>query len=130
MRVDGLDDRKIYELERYLEVAFNETMIELDKAFTKSIIDSKWGWPRGISPRDIVDTGALERSQNLDNTSKRFVVSFSWQTDYAPQVHEGTVTKTGLVLPPRRWTEDAMNVFNIRTYFAEMFQRFTGLRSM
>jgi NADPH-dependent ferric siderophore reductase len=71
---------------------------------TEAIEDERYDWPRGESPRDIVDTHALADSQHVDRVGS--VARFSWgdgQVDYAIAVHEGEDSK-----PARRWTREAI----------------------
>lgn len=91
---------------------------ELNKQLQLAITSEIWTWPRSPSPRDIVDTGALKKSQQMRKNGRRGVL-YSWSVGYAQFVHDGVVLRNGTVLPARPWTKVALEkadlprVFNI-----------------
>jgi hypothetical protein len=85
-------------------IAWSETVDQIDQAMTDAIEDPRYYWPRGESPRDIVDTHALADSQHVDRVGD--TAQLSWgdsQVDYAIIVHEGDGS-----YPARRWTREAI----------------------
>lgn len=124
----GLTPQDQARIHQELEKAFHETMEILGRQFIASITSSKWQWPSGDSPRDIVDKGRLRDSQEIVYTN--FGTTFVWNVGYAAAVHEGVVFKNGTTLPPRRWTEDAMNTMNIQIVFSTLFQLYSGLEKI
>jgi hypothetical protein len=87
-----------------IELAWESTALAVDDAMLESIVDARYTWPRGESPRDIVDTGALAESQSV--TLAGDTISCEWgnsQVDYAIDVHEGNDFN-----PARRWTREAI----------------------
>lgn len=89
--------------------AFQEVAKEVNEAFQKAISTSAWEWPNPPSPRDIVDTGRLLRS----NTGPRFTsgygssapsVSFEWTAPYASALYAG-FRVGGKTYPGRPWCD-------------------------
>jgi hypothetical protein len=95
-------------LSAQLQAAKTEAVRELsrwlDQRFTEELTTSKWSYPTPPQVRDIVDSGRLQASQtrtvNADGS-----VTFTWPVPYAPQVHEGGVSTTGMRFPGRPWTK-------------------------
>lgn len=87
--------------------------------FTQAISSNIWSWPRPPSPRDIVDTGALRRSQRggmLPPDSAGYAYAHSWgdaDVDYALQVHEGFDG-----MPGRPWTREVIKQGHLLRDFA------------
>lgn len=104
-------------IEEELAQAFNSAMFALGVKFTEEISTNKWEWIKPPSPRDIVDTGRLRASQSLEFESPTQAL-FNWSTDYAVYVHEGVQFRNGTRTPPRRWTESALNDFDIEQAIA------------
>lgn len=88
--------------------ATDAVVAEMDRRFTAAISADNWDWPRGQSPRDIVDTGALRASQQYTKHSDG-TYRFSWNVPYAAQVHEGGTFFDGSEMPGRPWTRRAIN---------------------
>ena len=87
-----------------IDLAMESTADAVDDAMLESIVDARYTWPRGESPRDIVDTGALGESQSV--VLNGYTIEMSWgdgTVDYAIDVHEGEGSK-----PARRWTREAI----------------------
>ena len=99
-------------IEEELTRAFKSAMFALGVKFTEEISSNTWQWINPPSPRDIVDTGRLRASQSLEFESPTEAV-FGWATDYAVYVHEGVQFRNGTRTPPRRWTESALNNFDL-----------------
>jgi hypothetical protein len=112
-----------------IALAYEATSLEVDNAMLESIIDTRYSWPRGESPRDIVDTGALGESQSVQLNGD--TINMSWNVDYATLVHEGVDNK-----PARRWTREAISgdesaplewqnpraILNVPAYFTDKFK--------
>jgi len=96
--------------------AWGRFSAHVDSELTRHITEPKWDWPRGESPRDIVDTGDLRASQTmaLDPRPGVMVTKYRWSTPYAPAVHDGAVYKaTGAegnprTMPARPWTRELL----------------------
>jgi hypothetical protein len=110
---------------RFVIVAFNVGAIHqaLDGAFVASadvlegqfklaITSSVWSWPRVTrrqngqivgSPRNIVDRGALLRSQSRKQDGPKKII-FEWAVAYAFTAHSGGGTRRG-TMPARPWTK-------------------------
>jgi hypothetical protein len=95
-------------LDRQIGTAWKGTTQVMGREFRKAIVEPTWNWPRGESPRDIVDTGALRNSQQMRVVS-RFAVQYSWTTPYAQLVHNGARLRSGTFLPARPWTQLALS---------------------
>jgi hypothetical protein len=86
----------------------------VDSELTRHITEPKWPWPRGESPRDIVDSNDLRNSQTMaiDPRPGVMVTKYQWGVGYAPAVHDGAVFKAtgadGLprTMPGRPWTRE------------------------
>jgi hypothetical protein len=85
--------------------AFADTALIVGGEFTKAITDPVYPWPRGESPRDVVDTGRLRSSQRLEISG--LTATYSWPVEYSLIAHSGAVLRNGTVLPPRPWTARA-----------------------
>jgi hypothetical protein len=103
-----------------LENQINESFAEIVDQFTEEQIDQiksdKWEWPRETirhngqtvgSPRDIIDTGELINSLEVEDISNTEVV-YHYPVKYAINVHEGIVLASGVELPARPWVDDAV----------------------
>ncbi len=129
--------------------AWQDTADEIDTANTQALQSVRYNWPRTTvrqngdtagSPRDIIDTGKLIGSQNLDRLDSD-TFELSWGADYAAEVHEGKTLKSGVNLPARRWTKEAIRgddtadpewqnpqaILNVPTHFATEFSRISGI---
>jgi hypothetical protein len=79
--------------------------------FTQAITDPVYQWPRGDSPRDIVDTGELRNSQRQDPPvfgAKSVTFRYAWTAPHAIAVHNGARFRNGTELPARPWTQRAL----------------------
>jgi hypothetical protein len=75
--------------------AWERFSAHVDSELTRHITEPKWYWPRGESPRDIVDTGDLRKSQEMAINPRPGVMEtkYRWTVPYAPAVHDGAVFK-------------------------------------
>lgn len=91
-----------------LKPAWDRSNEVLGRDFQKEITSNKWNWPRGDSPRDIVDTGQLRDSYapqaGMDGDA--LIYNHAWPTEYAMAVHEGAKFTDGRTMPGRPWTEE------------------------
>lgn len=87
--------------------ATDAVVAEMDRRFTDAISADVWKWPRGESPRDIVDTGALRASQTYEKQADG-QYQFRWSVPYAAQVHEGGTFFDGSPMPARPWTRKVL----------------------
>jgi len=86
----------------------------VDSELTRHITEPKWDWPRGESPRDIVDTGDLRTSQEMviDERPGALLTKYRWTAPYAATVHDGAVFKATdaegnpRTMPARPWTRE------------------------
>ena len=106
--------------------AFAKTTEELADTCQNAIEADIYDWDRATlrsngqvvtSPRDIVDTGQLLNSLEVETGAKTSVMT--WNVDYAVQVHEGYTTRAGNEKPARPWTQVALNEINLEKVFAE-----------
>jgi hypothetical protein len=96
--------------------AWERFSAHVDSELTRHITEPKWDWPRGESPRDIVDTGDLRASQTMaiDSRPGVMVTKFRWTAPYAPAVHDGAVFKATdaegnpRTMPARPWTRELL----------------------
>jgi hypothetical protein len=96
--------------------AWERFSAHVDSELTRHITEPKWNWPRGESPRDIVDTGDLRASQTMtiDPRPGVMVTKYRWSAPYAPAVHDGAVFKATnaegnpKTLTARPWTRELL----------------------
>jgi hypothetical protein len=72
----------------------------VDSELTRHITEPKWDWPRGESPRDIVDRGDLRASQQMEiqeiapgSPLSVLITKFRYMAPQAAAVHDGAVFK-------------------------------------
>tara|TARA_B100001057_G_scaffold322397_1_gene322629 strand:+ start:414 stop:836 length:423 start_codon:yes stop_codon:yes gene_type:complete len=118
-------------MKRAAGIALYEVVPVLDRQFTVEIQTVQWQWPRKTkrengqtvsSPRDIVDTGDLMRSQQnqkIDN----FTWRWTWDVEYSKIVHNGAVLKQGGNYPARPWTKTAERVVKPRDLLDDIIRR-------
>jgi hypothetical protein len=110
-----------------LEETWRDFTAYVARRFTDEIRAEKWEWPRDPSPRDIKDTGDLQRSLDIDIKQGQLLSEFTWKAPYAPYVHDGAVFKrpgadgNPITMPPRPWTRPVLRD-------AETLQRYFRLR--
>ena len=116
-----INERAIAQVKEKLYQGLEETAFILGRQFTQEITDSQWYWPRGESPRDIVDTGRLRAALQIIKYKESHKVRLSYPVEYAAAVHEGAVYRTGAVMPARPWTRVALAKLDL----AEIMQMVT-----
>lgn len=94
--------------------SFKATALLLSREFVM-VISDPGAFPE-FPGQDIVDTGALRRSQQLSFAGPTTAL-YQWPVDYALYVHEGYTRQNGTVVPPRRWTTLALNRFDFDKKF-------------
>jgi hypothetical protein len=118
-------------LESILIDAGEVVVSELDTAFSQKIASKEWPWPNPTkrrngqtvtSPRDIIDTGALDGSQQLTRP-KRGTWIWLWTAPYALIVHEGATLRNGGEYPARPWTKAAVREYQPFKKFAQEVKR-------
>jgi len=112
-------------VDQALNEAFKEAMFLLGQEFTKAITDNVWDWPNPPSPRNIIDTGRLRSSQQV-NFQEEGVATFSWPVDYAIYVHQGYTMRDGSTFPGRPWTTKALETFDVSATISTILQRKLG----
>jgi hypothetical protein len=92
----------------------------------QSIVNPLYPWPRGRSPRPILDTGALRDSQTQGDVqgdaSSSLSITWDWPVHYAGYVHNGVVLRNGSIMPPRKWTEKAIEMKSPVLIFEELLR--------
>ena len=118
-------------MKRAAGLALKEIVPVLDRQFTEEIQTVEWGWPGTTkrkngntvsSPRDIIDTGDLMRSQQnqkIDN----FTWRWTWDVEYSKIVHNGAVLKQGGNYPARPWTQTALRVVKPGEFVSDIIRR-------
>jgi hypothetical protein len=102
--------------------AFRDTVLVLEIELVKAITEPVYPWPRGDSPRDIVDTGKLRASQRF--TVSGMTANWVWPVEYALIVHDGAKLNNGTILPPRPWTERALKARPPDQVFEQLLKRY------
>jgi hypothetical protein len=103
-------------LREVVQEAWGRFSAHVDSELTRHITEPKWDWPRGESPRDIVDTGDLRASQTMaiDPRPGVMVTKYRWSAPYAPSVHDGAVFKATdaegnpRTMTARPWTREVI----------------------
>lgn len=91
-------------------------------AANTEIISEPGAFPDYNNPgADIVDTGRLRASQRFEYESD-VKAKFSWNTAYAPYVHEGYVRGDGTVVRGRPWTEEAIDRLEPEETFRKLYE--------
>ncbi len=106
-------------LDRRIKTAWKDTTQIMGGEFTKGITDPIYNWPRGESPRDIVDTGRLRSSQRVSRISD-LTTNYTWAVDYALAAHNGAKLRNGTFLPARPWTRTAFSRRNPIDVFSRL----------
>lgn len=103
----------------------------LDSAFAEKISSPDYQWPGPTrrsdgrvvnSPRDIIDTGAFDSSQQLTRPA-RGVWLWLWAVPYALVIHEGATLRNGGEYPARPWTKRAVADYQPAEKFAQEVRR-------
>jgi hypothetical protein len=99
--------------------AFRESCFLLGRSFTE-VISDPGAFPEH-SGRDIVDTGALRASQNLQFRSDTEAV-FSWPVEYAYYQHEGYTLRNGEEWAGRPWTQEGIQRLNLEDTYNKLLE--------
>ena len=91
--------------------SFRATALLLSREFTM-VISDPGAFPE-FPGQDIVDTGALRRSQQVGFPSPTTAL-YQWPVEYALYVHEGYTRQNGTVVPARRWTQEGLRRFDFQ----------------
>lgn len=94
--------------DQQVKTAWRGTTQIMGGQFTKAITSPTYNWPRGESPRDVVDTGRLRASQRVTRISD-YATNYSYPVEYALAVHNGARLRNGTFLPARPWTQVAFS---------------------
>jgi hypothetical protein len=105
-----------------IEDGFREAAKQLNDAIYDAIDAPIYDWPRGESPRDIVDTRELQNKQRYEEIGYA-EYGWSWDVPYVLPVFTGYVTRSGSVMPARNPVEAAMQRGNFSTVIAESIGR-------
>ena len=98
--------------------AFVEYTRVLYNKFGDEFQDEKWQWPgdtirkngkRAGVIRDIVDTGELMNSQQLQYKYGKTTAVFSWTAPHAGFVLSGFITSKGNEYPARNWIKSGIS---------------------
>lgn len=118
-------------MKRAAGLALKAIVPVLDRQFTEEIQTVEWGWPGETkrkngstvnSPRDIIDTGDLMRSQQNQKINN-FTWRFTWDVEYSTLVHNGAVLKNGGNYPARPWTQTAVRVIKPDDFLSDIIRR-------
>jgi len=101
-------------LREVVSEAWGRFSAHVDSELTRHITEPKWDWPRGESPRDIVDIGDLRASQKMEIDPRPgvLITKYRYGARHAAPVHDGAVFKAkgadGLprTMPGRPWTRE------------------------
>jgi len=113
-------------LEQIMLAAGEQVALGLDTAFADKLSSREYDWPGQTvrsdgsvvsSPRDIIDTGALDSSQQLLRSRGEWL--WLWTAPHALIVHEGATLRNGGEYPARRWTRRAVIAYKPLVKFAE-----------
>lgn len=133
-----LNQQALTRVTNQVNAAFVATVQEFASTCQEHIVDERWEWPRGQSPRDIVDTGRLRDSQTqpfYQSIPKGLQATIRWDPinpntgeSYAYKVYAGEVVN-GLVLPGRPWVDSALEEMGGQGFgvvFEQEAKRFVG----
>lgn len=104
-------------LREVVKEAWERFSAHVDSELTRHITEPKWNWPRGESPRDIVDTNDLRDSQRMEIDPRPGVMLTKYRYEgvgYAPAVHDGAVFKATdadgnpRTMTARPWTRELL----------------------
>jgi hypothetical protein len=102
-------------LERIVENAFLDIVEEFEQLQINELEAEKWQWTNITkrkngsivgSPRDIVDTGELRDSLEIETITPTEVV-YHYPVDHAIIVHQGATLNTGTRILARPWVDEA-----------------------
>lgn len=125
-----IDKQKI---DKAISKAWDNTVDRMSQAMDDAIASDTYQYPRTTkrrnksvvsSPRDIVDLGNLYDSKTVARSSDGNAAEFSWETPYSMAIHEGHTTKSGTEIPPRSWTEKAIEETNPQEVFEVQLRQY------
>lgn len=125
-----IDKQKI---DKAISKAWDNTVDRMSQAMDDAIASETYQYPRTTkrrnksivtSPRDIIDLGNLYDSKEVARSSDGNAVEFSWNVSYAAALHEGYTTKSGASVPPRMWTEKAIEETNPQEVFEVQLRQY------
>jgi hypothetical protein len=99
--------------------AWLDTSRVMGKEFQAVITEPIHPWPRGESPRDIVDTGALRDSQIMALITP-YETKYLYPVDYSGYVQDGTSR-----MPGRNWGQIALARKPLLDVFAESMRAYS-----
>jgi len=132
-----MDSLNFSKLDQAIEQALKDVAPDFARANTQAIESEVYFHPRDTkrrngdtvgSPRDKVDTGELRDSilgPVYDPDGRGFTIG--WDAEHAEYVHEGYTTSTGTVVPPARWTEEAMRQYDLLAEFSQSARQRIGV---
>jgi len=113
------------------KIVFNEAFAEILDTMGSKV----WSWPRGESPRNIVDTGLLRASGSVTINSTlahyRFVLNYAEAVHYGAWIYLfGDRTKERVFLPPRPFVTAVLGIerypgitpYDLQAQFRENFR--------
>lgn len=123
------------DLDKIIDNSFAVLVDEFGQQQQEEIRSEKWDWPRttyrqvGVgrtgavadSPRDIVDTGKLLNSLDIEFVNPHHAVYY-WQAQYAIFVLMGARYSSGTEAPGRNWIESAMEEYDLLENFADILR--------
>lgn len=118
MRINiKLNPQAIKQVKEQLYEGLVDTAFILGRNATQELTDVQWYWPRGESPRDIVDTGRLRASLQYIEYKEQSTVVLNYPVDYAALNHEGGMSKEGISFVPRPWLKTAADKMDFEQTF-------------
>lgn len=115
------------------ERALKRAVDDLAEALSKQFTAVHWAWPAPTERhngevagtlRDLVDSGALQRSQTRPERVSALHYRIRWTEPYAAAVFLGAVFKTRQgSLPARNIAYGAFQTFNLAEHFAHHWRR-------
>lgn len=124
-------------IDRALLNGLQDTVRDLDSAYTTAIESPRYAWPSGTlrrsgeragTTRNIVDLGGFRDSQEFQFINP-FLAEFSWgggRINYAPQIFFGYTTRSGNAFPPRNPVEEAHKLTPPVQLFADSVRRYAS----
>lgn len=109
------------QLKRMIIQSFEETIKELDMEFQAVISDTNAFADIGVFNQDIIWSGRLKESQQLELSTEGNKVKASWQWDpvdpetgdhYAGDVFVGFTTWSGRFIPGRNWPDKGIERYD------------------
>lgn len=111
----------IAKLKQIIQESFNEVVRELDLEFQAVISDTNAFADIGVYNQDIIWSGRLKESQQLEISTEKNKAKASWQWDpvdpetgdhYAGDVFVGFTTWSGRFIPGRNWPDKGIERYD------------------